>query len=384
MQPNFDRSTGIGGSDCHHLFSLEPYGCARRMAYEKSKTPADYPDPEAAVMRRGHALEPLVIKLIRDSFADHEMRITQPNIREYRNPDYLYCHPDAIVDTLGGETELWEAKTVGFWQWKRLRESQVLPDAYMLQVQHSLLVTGLRVARFGVLWADGWQFESFPVEANAEIQESIKYYGREFWENLKAGHLPARLDPEDPRCQRCPWRTTCQGKALLDKVGKAEKGLPAVDGSSIAGLQAAVDEYFAMLPLSKEADELLEAAKTKIQAALDAVKDPVDARGARIYYRPQTSMRLNAEKAKAAIATYERWSSAAKKILALLADHAMVQTEDVPREVETPDVSPEAIARVILGELGIETVAAALEAKLPAAADCYSPSVSRPLRIYAR
>ena len=56
-----DRLSGIGGSDVADVLSLEPWGCARRLYYEKRQVPPDYADEsKEALFERGHVLEPLV------------------------------------------------------------------------------------------------------------------------------------------------------------------------------------------------------------------------------------------------------------------------------------------------------------------------------------
>ena len=59
-----ERLTGLGGSDIHHLFYEKPYGCSRKLWYEKTSQQPDYPVIASNIMKRGNKLE----QLIRDEY----------------------------------------------------------------------------------------------------------------------------------------------------------------------------------------------------------------------------------------------------------------------------------------------------------------------------
>ena len=65
LPPDFHevRKTGFGGSDAHHYANIEPYGCARRVVYDKMGVPADYPFTGNNHTERGIWLEPIVAEL---------------------------------------------------------------------------------------------------------------------------------------------------------------------------------------------------------------------------------------------------------------------------------------------------------------------------------
>ena len=52
-----ERAEILGGSDMVHLLGLEPFGCQRRLCYDKSGIEPDFPEETNADMRRGAAYE---------------------------------------------------------------------------------------------------------------------------------------------------------------------------------------------------------------------------------------------------------------------------------------------------------------------------------------
>src|SRR5947207_15926871 len=55
-----ERRLGLGGSDMSDLFQIEPYGCQRRLWFDKRNTPPDYPPEATLAMQRGTELEDII------------------------------------------------------------------------------------------------------------------------------------------------------------------------------------------------------------------------------------------------------------------------------------------------------------------------------------
>ena len=62
------RRKGIGGSDWQDVLGLDPWGCARRLWYDKRSTPHDFPRRYTGAMKRGHKLEALVAEEVSDHY----------------------------------------------------------------------------------------------------------------------------------------------------------------------------------------------------------------------------------------------------------------------------------------------------------------------------
>jgi putative phage-type endonuclease len=291
-----DRLTGIGGSDIHHLFNLPPYGCARRLSYEKQSIAPDYPVDETGPMRRGKLLEPIIA----DEYAEATGRTveTRPQLR---HPDYPWAvvHIDRIVD---GNRVL-EIKSVGremFYTVKR----EGLIDAYVLQVQHGMFVTRMDHGAFAVHEPGSWKLLHWDVERDDALIAEIVEVGSQFWTDLQAGAMPERLEPRSPQCQSCPYRTTCQGEHLLESMPQSTDEIPMV-----YDLAALVNDYAEIRALAAETEELKDAAK---DALADEMGDrqAIDVPGFRVYFRPQATMRLNEAKVKDLVAAYNKLGTA--------------------------------------------------------------------------
>lgn len=299
-----ERSTGVGGSDIHHVFSLEPYGCARRLWYEKTGAKPDWEPADKPIFNRGKRLESIVLDLLADVL---NRDITQQDcvlpangavVRDIDDPELL-VHPDGYLADMvtGSTTAVVEAKTCGERIWHRIRKDG-LPQGYVLQLQHAMMVTREPRGVFALLWPDGWRFVHFFVDADAALQASIREQAILFWRQVQRREAPERLDPKDKRCATCVYRTSCQGAALYEGGKDDEDAGDVMTGYELgsvatAALEAAVARYWELKPLLDEAEEMIEAAKAAIKEAIGDVHNPVDVRGARIYFRPQTSNRVD-------------------------------------------------------------------------------------------
>ena len=122
------RQGFVGGTDVQHVLGLEPYGCARRLWYQKTGAPQD---------REFHMTEPIVCgKRMEDSVAEDVKELTGWNIRRKKataNGHELQRVDRAIVGQERGPGVL-EIKTVSgraYWDWKR----DGVPLGYLMQVQ---------------------------------------------------------------------------------------------------------------------------------------------------------------------------------------------------------------------------------------------------------
>mgnify|MGYP003649071603 FL=1 len=279
-----ERKAGLGGSDIHHLFNSRPYGCARKLWYDKTDQKPDYPVVQSNIMTRGHKLE----QLIRDEYVEVTGRKIRRVNRMIVNKEHPWamCHLDAeIVSTDERGTGVLECKSVGRPMYFKMKDEGI-PEYWIWQIQHYLMTTGRQWGSYAILWADNWEFIYFDVLADAELQEQIIDSGTRFWTMVQNGPAPERLDIKDKRCTICEFRNTCQGKklmALTDKdTDKAE-----FDGK----FDDLMNEYYSLKGLQDEATELV---NTKKKEITDLMGDRVlvDCNGFRLYYKPIESIRL--------------------------------------------------------------------------------------------
>ena len=235
-----DRARGIGGSDVASLFN-EGYGCERRLAYEKRRIEPDYkrPESEQDLLDSGNWLEDIVAQ--RFSFKTGLQVRRQPS-RVAKNhpharvnmdrqiigvdPAHLRSllddnHPLAqFLDEEGhgiGPGAL-ECKTMNEWDYKRLAvEGFGRHPHYILQLQHTLAVTGYQWGMFAFLERHWFRFQWFAVQRNEELCQLLLDTCETKWPTLSdpAAPLPDALPSGDKRCKSCLYRKSCRGEAYL-------------------------------------------------------------------------------------------------------------------------------------------------------------------------
>ncbi len=270
-----DRTQGIGGSDIHHLFNLEPYGCRRALWYEKRGVKPDYPFLGNYHTLRGQEMEDLIAQKYQ-AVTGRKVRRKKTIIRHPKYP-FLIGHIDREI--VGTRTPgVLEIKCPSEWKFKKIKRDGA-DEGNVLQLQHYLLVSVRVWGSLALFSPELWELLYFDNEKDEELQREIEKAACDFWENFVLGSKePARLNPYDKRCQSCQWRTTCQGEALKERVKdntEIEKDL------SLASL---IQEYQEALSVYQEAEEYLNELKDRIRQALGD-RQVVETEGARIYYR---------------------------------------------------------------------------------------------------
>lgn len=341
-----ERQTLIGGSDAASLFNIG-YGCKRRLVYRKRDIAPDYPRRDSAPMRRGRRLEHIAAE---EYAIETGREVITESVRRHPEFPFVGVHVDRLIRSADRQDlGVLEIKCVGREMFGKIKREGMVDD-YVLQVQHGMLVTGATWGAFAVFWADGLDLLSWDVERDDAICDALLEESRAAWRVIQdpTMDLPGRLDLPDKRCSHCEYRTRCQGQALLELAGEPDGDIP-LDES----LDGIVAEYFEAAEAAGEAEELLKAKKEDLRQAVGD-RTAVDATGARIYYRPQTSMRGDFD---ALAAEYERVRQALKKLAAELLARAPERATtwmEIAGETERP---AKAFKR---------------------------PSVTRPLRVYPR
>lgn len=175
------RAHGVGASESAAAIGLNPYATAVELWMEKrGEAP---PFAGNAPTRWGKLLEPVV----RQEFAEVTGRVVRLPTETLVHPkfDFILCHPDGVTD----DGRLYEGKTARYPdEWGEPGTDQI-PEHYLIQVQHALLVTALPVADVAVL-IGGQDFRLYEIPADAGLQESIIEALTEFWQHVVKGTRP--------------------------------------------------------------------------------------------------------------------------------------------------------------------------------------------------
>ena len=229
------RKKGIGGSDAGAILGISPWKTPLQVYMDKVGAADPIQDNDS--MFWGRTLEPV----IRQRYAD----VTN---RKVVVPDTLITHPkfEFMIGNLDGITSdnrVLEVKTARSAEGWGEPGSNEIPDSYMIQVQHYMLITAIPVADVAVL-IGGSDFRIYEVPAEPELMELMIEKETGFWSRV------INRDPPEP--------ITYQD--MLLKYGRTSKE-SRVQADAVA--IAAVARLKEIKAIAKEEDEL----KTVIMAA---------------------------------------------------------------------------------------------------------------------
>jgi len=229
------RKKGIGGSDAGAVLGISPWKSPLQVYMDKVGASGPIQDNDS--MFWGRTLEPV----IRQRYAD----VTN---RKVVVPDTLITHPkfEFMIGNLDGITSdnrVLEIKTARSAEGWGEPGSNEIPDSYMIQVQHYMLITAIPVADVAVL-IGGSDFRIYEIPAEPELMELMIEKETGFWSRV------INRDPPEP--------ITYQD--MLLKYGRTSKE-SRVQADAVA--MAAVARLKEIKAIAKEEDEL----KTVIMAA---------------------------------------------------------------------------------------------------------------------
>jgi len=184
-----ERMTGIGGSDAPAVLGLSKWRTPMDVFLDKLGQGTELVESE--LMKWGRLLEPVV----RQEYAERRgetVRLAPHELIRHPTMGHMFCTPDGITDS----GRLYEGKVARSAEGWGEEGSDEVPEAYFIQVQHSLIVTQLPVADVAVL-IGGSDFRIYEVPADEETQELIIDAEAAFWNRVKTGEPPEPKTAED-------------------------------------------------------------------------------------------------------------------------------------------------------------------------------------------
>lgn len=291
-----DRRGYVGGSEIASVLNLDPYGCARRLWYQKTGAAPDREFKMTGPIVAGVAFEAYIAELVKDR--------TGWNIRRKRasaNGHELQRVDRAIVGHERGPGVL-EIKTVSdraYWDWKR----DGVPMGYLMQVQWYMHVLGWTWSCIAALNRDTGQLDLFEIDARPDLMAAVAQ--KVDW--FMAHHVDQRVAPpwleeRDGRCESCQWEPTCQ---MDEWSAVSDQGLVQIEG-----LPKLINDYRRLKDLEKKVAASLkelrngdpvsedEAYRLGIEALMgvNAVADAGS--GEYVKFSPQETQRIDTERFK--------------------------------------------------------------------------------------
>jgi putative phage-type endonuclease len=235
-----DRRVSIGGSDSAAAIGLNPYYTALELWQEKRGELPPFSGNEAT--KWGKLLEPAV----RQEYAEQTGRVVRLPAEQLVHPTipWITCHPDGVTD----DGRLYEGKTARYGDgWGDAGTDQV-PERYLIQCQHEMMVTGIAVTDLAVL-IGGQDFRLYCIPADAGLQAAMVDALTEFWAHVQRGTRP-------------PLDLTSPGAiALLKRL------YPGTNGRTVRA-SAEMEAWRAQLKKAKAAGKAAEVDELEAKAAL--------------------------------------------------------------------------------------------------------------------
>jgi len=184
------RRLGIGGSDASVVCGINQYKSPVELYMEKIGMLHPQEAGEAAYW--GNRLE----NLVREEFTLRTgLEVTLANqILQSEAYPFMLANLDGIVESPDHGTCIFEAKTAGAFMSGHWENGQ-LPDAYMLQIQHYMAVTGYAGAYVAVL-IGGNNFKWLFTKRDEELITFLIQLESDFWGCVQS-NTPSLLDGSD-------------------------------------------------------------------------------------------------------------------------------------------------------------------------------------------
>jgi putative phage-type endonuclease len=180
------RTHGIGGSDAPVILGLSKWKTAFELWLEKTGQ-STLPDTDSEAAYWGSKLEALVA----EEFVVREGKKVRRVNAVLRHPKYEWMLAN-IDRRVVGENAILECKTTSAWLHGEWKDDEI-PDAYIVQCQHYMAVTGAEKAYIAVL-IGGNQYKCKVVHRDDELINIIIEAERHFWEFNVLGNNPPALD----------------------------------------------------------------------------------------------------------------------------------------------------------------------------------------------
>ena len=176
------RRSGIGGSDVGVIMGVNPWRTPYELWLDKTGK-AEQPE-ENKYQHFGLMLE----QVVADEFAErNNVKVQRRNNMFRKDGTPLVANIDRYI--IGGG--ILECKTCDKWAADKFGQdgTDEVPEAYLLQLQHYMYVTGIHAAFLAVL-IGGNEYRQFEIKYNAELAEFCAAKCTEWWETYITGNTP--------------------------------------------------------------------------------------------------------------------------------------------------------------------------------------------------
>ena len=285
------RKDCLGGSDVADLLDLPPYGCERRLWYDKKNVPEDFPESEVnRNIRRGQRLEAIAVEEFCEEFGYGFDELPPTQMRMVGRP-HIAAHVDRLVWPLSSPSQkmVLEQKIPTSRNWHKIYSTGSPPDSWVAQTRWNMMVAGLPEGILSVFDASSFKTMKFEITKSDDMISQFLLVADVFWDQLISSVtniFPVKGE-DYAECYRCAYRTTCRGlgRTPTAVVGEAEKIDLAIRNWVLDdSIRAAALELIEAKEAAKIANEDVESLKDIIKTQL-AGRAVVTSDGIRVYVK---------------------------------------------------------------------------------------------------
>ena len=176
-----ERRKGLGGSDIAAILGISPWRTPYQVYQDKRSELAPIPQNDA--MEWGTRMEPTIRQWYSDT-TGRLVRLPEGIIYHDKYP-FMLASLDGVTD----DRRVVEIKTASNGQKWGEPGTDEIPDYYMTQVQHYLIVTGFEVCDLPVSIAGSLPV-LYEIHADRELHEMMIDAEAEFWQRVVDGNPP--------------------------------------------------------------------------------------------------------------------------------------------------------------------------------------------------
>lgn len=207
------RRLGICGSDASIILGLNPYTSILKLWEDKTgRFPVE--ERETEYTHFGHVLEPVVKKEFERRTGKKVRRLNY--ILQSEEYPFLLADVDGVTKDEDGNPCIFEAKTAS--EYKKCIWEEKVPDEYVAQVQHYLLVTGYQKAYVAAIVGGNSYFCHVVIRDEDYIRELVKKE-TDFWNCVLEGIPP---EPDGSEATK-DYLQEKYGKALKEEMELPEE-----------------------------------------------------------------------------------------------------------------------------------------------------------------
>jgi hypothetical protein len=201
-------------ADVIDIFNFPPYGCSRRLYYEKIGNPSH----DACSINDEHHKK-RITKLYGEVLADiyrqtTKRKVRTPNFARFIDPEYPYiiADPDRLVTNIRGRAYLQyvplEIRILKRAEFYEIRRNGLAGNYYTYMMHHLMIGKTSKWAALALFCPDVMEMKTFDIAYDEVVAAEVIAGEKRFWEAVQTKN-PLTSLKEERLCELCGYRHQC-------------------------------------------------------------------------------------------------------------------------------------------------------------------------------